>query len=70
MFFCSEWFASSCLDPYKNVFFSDSKLIPFFQVRNAQRANYSAVIVYNLNSDKIIPMGGDDSTLIPSVFIG
>jgi hypothetical protein len=42
----------------------------FFQVRNAQRASYSAVIVYNKDSDKVIPMGGDDSTLIPSVFIG
>lgn len=51
-------------------FRSLENVITLFQVRNAQRANYSAVIVYNLNSDKIIPMGGDDSTLIPSVFIG
>jgi hypothetical protein len=41
-----------------------------WQVRNAQNANYSVAVVYNVNSDKVIPMGGDDATLIPSVFIG
>jgi len=40
------------------------------KVRNAQEANYTAVIIYNINSDKLVPMGGDDNTLISSVFIG
>jgi hypothetical protein len=39
-------------------------------VRNAQDANFSAAIIYNVKSEKLIPMGGDDETLIPSVFIG
>ncbi len=40
------------------------------KVRNAQEANFSAAIVYNINSNKLVPMGGDDDSLIPSVFIG
>lgn len=40
------------------------------KVRNAMMANYSAVIVYNVDSNKVIQMGGGDDTLIPSVFIG
>jgi len=40
------------------------------KVRNAMLANYSAVIVYNVESNKVIQMGGDDDSLIPSVFIG
>ena len=40
------------------------------KVRNAQEANYTAAIIYNINSDKLVPMGGDDNTLISSVFIG
>jgi E3 ubiquitin-protein ligase RNF13 len=60
------------------------------KVRNAMNANFSAAIVYNLESDKVkvpktiffghddvdsnfiqvIPMGGQDDALIPSVFIG
>jgi len=40
------------------------------KVRYAQQANYSGAIIHNVDSDKIIPMGGDDTTLIPSVFIG
>lgn len=40
------------------------------KVRNAQNASYSAVIIYNVNSDKVISMGGQDDDLIPSVFIG
>lgn len=40
------------------------------KVRNAQDANYTAAIIYNIKSDKLVPMGGDDNTLISSVFIG
>lgn len=40
------------------------------KVRNAQEANYTAAIIYNINSDKLVPMGGDDNTLVSSVFIG
>jgi len=40
------------------------------KVRHAQEANYTAAIIYNVNSDKLVPMGGDDNTLISSVFIG
>jgi len=40
------------------------------KVRHATRANYSAVIVYNVGSNKLVPMAGSDDTLIPSVFIG
>jgi len=40
------------------------------KVRNAMNANYSAAIVYNVDSNKVIQMGGADDTLIPSVFIG
>jgi len=39
-------------------------------VRFAQKANYSGAIIHNVESDKIIPMGGEDAALIPSVFIG
>ena len=40
------------------------------QVRQATLANYSAVIVYNVGSNKLVPMAGSDDTLIPSVFMG
>jgi len=40
------------------------------KVRFAMGANFSAVIVYNVESNKVIQMGGDDDSLIPSVFIG
>ena len=36
----------------------------------ATKANFSAAIVFNLNSDKLVPMGGEDDHVIPSVFIG
>ena len=34
------------------------------------KANYSAAIVYNYKNDELIPMGGNNPDLIPSVFIG
>ena len=34
------------------------------------KANYSAAIVYNYRNDELIPMGGNNPDLIPSVFIG
>ena len=34
------------------------------------KANYSAAIVYNYKNDGLIPMGGNNPDLIPSVFIG
>ena len=34
------------------------------------KANYSAAIVYNYRNDELIPMGGSNPDLIPSVFIG
>jgi len=40
------------------------------KVRQATLANYSAVIVYNVGSNKLVPMAGSDDTLIPSVFMG
>jgi len=40
------------------------------KVRTAMLANYSAAIIYNYKNDELIPMGGDDDNLIPSVFIG
>ncbi|TRY79078.1 hypothetical protein TCAL_05915 [Tigriopus californicus] len=40
------------------------------KIRYAQKANFSAAIVFNPNSDRIIPMGGSDASLIPSLFIG
>ena len=39
-------------------------------MRQATLANYSAVIVYNVGSNKLVPMAGSDDTLIPSVFMG
>ena len=42
----------------------------WFQVRHATLANYSAVIVYNVGSNKLVPMAGSDDALIPSVFLG
>merc|ERR1719376_928735 len=40
------------------------------KVKTAMEANYSAAIIYNYKNDELIPMGGDDDNLIPSVFIG
>ena len=41
------------------------------KVAAATAANYSAAIVFNLNSDRLLPMGGDgNDTVAPSVFIG
>nr|CAH7741009.1 unnamed protein product [Callosobruchus chinensis] len=42
------------------------------KIRNAQAANYSAVIVYNIRSDELIPMaaGNKSGIRIPSVFVG
>merc|ERR1719410_1215436 len=40
------------------------------KVKAAMRSNYSAAIVYNYRSDELIPMGGSNPDLIPSVFIG
>merc|ERR1719334_1248170 len=40
------------------------------KVRHATLANYSAVIVYNVGSNKLVPMAGSDDALIPSVFLG
>ena len=40
------------------------------KVRAAQAANFSAAVVHNVRSDKLVPMGGDDETAIPSIFIG
>lgn len=39
------------------------------KVRAAMEANFSAAIVYNHAEDELIPMGGSDSGLIPSVFL-
>ncbi len=40
------------------------------KVRAAERANFSAAVVHNVKSDKLVPMGGEDEGTIPSVFIG
>merc|ERR1719220_1183729 len=40
------------------------------KVKTAMKANYSAAIVYNYRNDELIPMGGSNPDLIPSVFIG
>lgn len=42
------------------------------KVREAQSAGYDAVIVYNINSDELIPMSAENGTgiFIPSVFVG
>jgi len=40
------------------------------KVETAMKANYSAAIVYNYKNDELIPMGGNNPDLIPSVFIG
>jgi len=40
------------------------------KVNTAMKANYSAAIVYNYKNDELIPMGGNNPDLIPSVFIG
>ena len=39
-------------------------------MNTAMKANYSAAIVYNYKNDELIPMGGNNPDLIPSVFIG
>lgn len=41
------------------------------KVRYAQRANYDAVIVHNINSSQLVPMSAKNSTgiVIPSVFV-
>ena len=36
----------------------------------ATQANYSAAIVYNVGSNKLVPMAGGEDSLIPSVFMG
>lgn len=40
------------------------------KVRIAMEANFSAAIIYNVDSNKVIQMGGQDDSLIPSIFIG
>lgn len=40
------------------------------KVKAAMKANYSAAIVYNFRTDELIPMGGNNPDLVPSVFIG
>lgn len=40
------------------------------KVRHATEANYSGAIIFNVNSNKLVPMAGGDDTLIPSVFMG
>jgi len=40
------------------------------KVKNAMIANYSAAIIYNYKNDELIPMGGAEEDVIPSVFIG
>ncbi len=40
------------------------------KVRAAQKANFSAAVVHNVGSDKLVPMGGEDAGAVPSVFIG
>ena len=41
------------------------------KVFNAQQAGYSAVIIYNTDSDMLVKMSGNgNGILIPSVFIG
>ncbi|XP_072396004.1 E3 ubiquitin-protein ligase RNF167-like [Diabrotica undecimpunctata] len=49
---------------YKNCTFE-------MKVRNAQAAGYNAVIVYNVGSDELIPMGANNVTgiYIPAVFV-
>jgi len=39
------------------------------KVRAAKEANYTAAIVFNYGEDELIPMGGSDDSLIPSVFV-
>lgn len=39
------------------------------KVRSAMEANFSAAIVFNYGEDELIPMGGSDDSLIPSVFL-
>jgi len=34
------------------------------------RANFVAAVVYNVESDHLVPMGGDDDDTVPSAFIG
>lgn len=57
----SNWFA--VISRYGGCTFED-------KVRNAGLANFSAAIVFNMDSNKVIPMGGSDDSLVPSVFIG
>ena len=40
------------------------------KIEHATKANFSGAIVFNINSDKLVPMGGTDDNAIPSVFIG
>lgn len=42
------------------------------KVRLAQNAGYDAVIVYNIDSEELIPMSAENATgiYIPSVFVG
>jgi len=40
------------------------------KVAAAMAANYNAAIVFNYQDDELIPMGGDNDDLIPSVFLG
>jgi len=40
------------------------------KVKAAMAANFSAAIIYNYKNDELIPMGGADDDVIPSVFIG
>ena len=36
----------------------------------ATQANYSAVIIYNVGSNRLVPKVGSNDALIPSVFLG
>lgn len=40
------------------------------KVKYAMDANYSAAIIFNYKDDELIPMGGDNDDIIPSVFVG
>jgi len=40
------------------------------KVERAQAVNFTAVIVYNNMGNQLLPMGGEDSNVIPSVFVG
>ncbi|KAJ8956859.1 hypothetical protein NQ318_014274 [Aromia moschata] len=60
------------MDPARSRYTPEANCSFEQKVRTAQSAGYNAVIVYNVDSDELVPMSAKNGTgiYIPSVFVG